>query len=421
MEVRLPHRFDPRPYQLPFLEAWDRGVLRLVNVWHRRSGKDKTAFANLPKKMFERVGAYFYFAPTYKQGKKIIWQGMDKDGMKFLDHIPLEIIKNTNETEMRIELINGAYVQIIGTDDIDSIVGTNPVGCIFTEFSLQDPQAWNLIRPILAENGGWAVFIFTPRGMNHAWKVLQQAMADPIGWFYQILTVDDTKVISQEVLDQERREMPQELFEQEYYCKFIEGAGSFFKRVDDNLWNGKLEKGHRYQLGVDLAKYQDWTVITPFDLYTFQVGEQIRFSQVDWNLQKARIEAEARKYGNAKVVIDSTGVGDPIVEDLARTDLPIEAFKFTETSRRQLLDHLSLMLAQDKIKIPKDEGLIGELKSMQFSLTDTGKIRVNVPENLTDDRIMSLALAVWGQHTPEKPVTDDQERETPPLYPEIGL
>jgi len=58
---------------------------------------------------------------------------MDKEGMKFLDHIPAEIIKNTNETEMRIELINGSYVQVIGTDDIDSIVGTNPVGCIFTE------------------------------------------------------------------------------------------------------------------------------------------------------------------------------------------------------------------------------------------------------------------------------------------------
>lgn len=420
MEVKLPHNFIPRTYQLRFLEAWDAGILRLVIVWHRRSGKDKTAFANLPKKMFERKGAYYYFAPTYKQGKKIIWNGMDKEGFAFLEHIPPEIIKNKNETEMRIELINGSYVQIIGTDDIDSIVGTNPVGGIFTEFSLQDPRAWDLIRPILAENGGWAVFIFTPRGMNHGWKVLQQAMADTIGWFWQILTVDDTKAIPAEVLEQERREMPHELFEQEYYCKFIEGAGAFFKRVDENTNTTPFEKGHRYQLGVDLAKYQDWTVITPFDLYTFQIGPQIRFSQVDWNLQKARIEAEARKWG-AKLVIDSTGVGDPIVEDLQRSDLQVDAFKFTETSRRQLLDHLSLLLAQDKIKIPKDDGLIGELKSMQFSLTDSGKIKVMVPEGLTDDRIMSLALAVWGNHTPERPPVNEIIEEAVPLYPDIGL
>jgi len=420
MEVNLPFEFTPRDYQLPFLSAWDRGIKRLVIVWHRRSGKDKTAFANLPKKMFERKGAYFYFAPTYEQGRKIIWDGMDKDGVSFLDHIPKEIIKNKTDKPMKIELINGSYLEIIGTDKIDSIVGTNPVGCIFTEYSLQNPNAWNLIRPILAENGGWAVFIFTPRGMNHGWKILQQAMADQVNWFWQILTVEDTHAVSQEVLDKEKAEMPQELYEQEYYCKFIEGAGSFFKRVDENIDTKPFEMGHRYQLGVDLAKYQDWTVITPFDLYTFQVGPQIRFSQVDWNLQKARIEAETRKYG-AKVWIDSTGVGDPIVEDLQRSDLDIEAFKFTETSRRQLLDHLSLMLAQDKIKLPNDEGLIGELKSMQFTLGETGKIKVAVPENLTDDRIMSLALAVWSVHSKEKPNRNEIIVEDEPLYPDIGL
>lgn len=418
MEVELPFEYTPRPYQLPFLEAWDNGVKRLVIVWHRRSGKDKTAFANLPKKMFERIGAYFYFAPTYTQGEKIVWQGMDKDGFRLIHHIPNEIIKNTNETKMRIELKNGSYVQVIGTDKIDSIVGTNPLGCIFTEYSLQDPRAWDLIRPILAENGGWAVFIFTPRGMNHGWKILQQAQSDP-SWFWQILTVDDTHAIPQEVIDQERREMPQELFEQEYYCKFIEGAGSFFKRIDDNIDTKPFEMGHKYQLGVDLAKYQDWTVITPFDLQTFQVGPQIRFSQVDWNLQKARIEAEARKY-NAKIVVDSTGVGDPITEDLVRAGLHVEAFKFTEVSRRQLLDHASLLLAQDCIKIPNDPGLIGELKSMQFSLTEHGKIKVQVPDGLTDDRIMSFALALWGNSVPTAPFQEFYEEERP-HYSQIGV
>lgn len=420
MEVTLPHRFAPRAYQLPFLSAWDSGKKRFVIVWHRRSGKDKTAFATLPKKMFERVGAYFYFAPTYTQGKKIIWDGMDRDGFKFTDHVPREIVKSRNETEMKIELINGSYLQVIGTDKIDSIVGTNPVGCIFTEYSLQDPRAWDLIRPILAENGGWAVFIFTPRGMNHGWKVLQQAQANPDTWFWQILTVDDTGVISPDVVEQERREMPHELFEQEYYCKFIEGAGSFFKRVDDNVLDAPIELTHKFQLGVDLAKYQDWTVITPFDLETFNVLPQIRFSQVDWNLQKARIEAEARKY-KAKVLIDSTGVGDPITEDLTRAGLDIEPFKFTETSRRQLLDHLSLLLAQDRIKIPNDTGLTGELKSMRFSLTEQGKIKVQVPEGLTDDRIMSLGLAVWNQFTPQKPIINDIQEDYGATYGSIGI
>jgi phage FluMu gp28-like protein len=151
---------------------------------------------------------------------------------------------------------------------------------------------------------------------------------------------------------------------------------------------------------VDLAKYNDWTVCTPFDLTTFKVGEQLRFNQIDWALQKSRIEAFARKYNNAKVVVDSTGIGDPIAEDLQRTGLNVESFKFTESSKRQILDNLQILLAQNKIRIPKDEGLIGELRSMQFSMTENGKINIKVPSGITDDRIMSLALAVKGGTTP---------------------
>ena len=404
--ISLPHLFQPRQYQLPLLKALDSGIKRAVVVWNRRSGKDKTTWNYSIKEAFQRVGAYYYFAPTYSQGKKIIWDGIDADGLKFLDHIPKElIVGKPNDTEMKIKLKNGSLIQIVGTDNIDSILGTNPLGCVFTEYSLQNPQAWNYIRPILAQNNGWAVFIFTPRGMNHGWKILQQALQDPQNWFSEILTVDDTKSISLEVLAQEKKEMPAELYEQEYYCKFLEAAGAFYKRIDENLWSGELEPqaGHTYQLGVDLAKYQDWTVITPFDLNTFKVGKQERFNQIDWNLQKAKIEALARKYNNAKIIIDSTGVGDPIAEDLMRQELSVEPFKFTALSKRQLLDNSSLLLAQDKIKIPDDEGLINELRSMAFTLTEKGLIKVEVPEGLTDDRIMSFALAVWGVVAPHEP------------------
>ena len=184
MTITLPHNFKPRKYQLPFLKAWDSGIKRFILVWHRRSGKDKTVFANLVKKMFERVGTYFYFLPTYTQAKKVIWTGADKDGFRFLDHIPKELIKGEiNETEMRVELIpppghtSGSIIQLVGADNIDRIVGTNPIGVVFSEYSLMKPKVWEYIRPILAENGGWAVFVFTPRGMNHAWNLLQDALS----------------------------------------------------------------------------------------------------------------------------------------------------------------------------------------------------------------------------------------------------
>lgn len=212
----------------------DSGKKRAVTVWHRRSGKDKMWFNYLVKRAYQTKGVYFYFFPTFTQGKKVLWFGMDKEGFRTLDHVPQEIRDGKpNDTEMRVRLDNGSIIQVIGTDNIDNIVGTNPVGCVFSEYSLQDPQAWDYIRPILAENGGWAAFNFTPRGkMNHGFDLYQLALSDPEHWFCERLTVEDTHAISQEALEQERKELFQKygddaFYMQEYHCSFesaIQGA-----------------------------------------------------------------------------------------------------------------------------------------------------------------------------------------------------
>jgi hypothetical protein len=145
------------------LQAIDNGKKRAVAVWHRRAGKDKTLINLIVKKAFERVGAYYYYFPTQAQGRKILWNGIDKEGMPFLDHVPQEIIAQKKDQEMMIRLVNGSIIQLIGTDRAE-VVGPNPVGCVFSEYSLQDPRAWDFVRPILAENEGWAVFNYTPRG-----------------------------------------------------------------------------------------------------------------------------------------------------------------------------------------------------------------------------------------------------------------
>ena len=143
------------------------------------SGKDKTCFNFIIKKAVERVGTYFYFLPSYTQAKKVIWDNIDSDGLRMLDHIPKEIIKNTNATELKIELINGSIIQLIAADEFaKSGVGTNPIGVVFSEFSITHPDAWKYVSPILAVNGGWAIFNFTPRGKNHAWELLERAKRD---------------------------------------------------------------------------------------------------------------------------------------------------------------------------------------------------------------------------------------------------
>ena len=347
-----------------------------------------------------RKGIYYYFLPTYRQAKSVIWDELVKQ------HIPNEIVEKYNESELVIYYKNGSIQHFAGCEDIDKHRGINPIDVVFDEYSEMSEAIWTaIIQPVLRENKGTATFIFTPKGKNHAFKLLQVAK-DSSQWWWAVKTVEDTKAIDEEELEQAKRETPQAFFNQEYYCDFLESAGQFFRAVRENVWSGDLEieSGKVYQLGVDLAKYQDWTVITPFELNTFKVGKQDRFNQIDWNLQKARIEVSARKHNMARVVVDSTGVGDPIAEDLERQGLSIESFKFTRTSRRQLLDNLAVLLEQRKITLPDDEGLFGELESMQFLLKETqdGKrtIDVQTPEGVPDDRIMSLALAVWEVKTP---------------------
>lgn len=217
-KVTIP-RFIPRPYQLPFLRAMDNGAKRCVLVWHRRAGKEVVCFNWMIKQAWwHRVGTYVYFFPTSTLGRRILWDGANKEGKRFLDYIPREIIAgNLNANEMKIRLTNGSVIQVIGSDQIIN-VGINPVGCVFSEYSLQDPKCWNFIRPILRENGGWAVFNFTPRGKNHAHDLYLMAKHNP-EWFCQKLSIHDTGVLTEADMELERKEgMSEHLIEQEYYC-----------------------------------------------------------------------------------------------------------------------------------------------------------------------------------------------------------
>lgn len=235
MQINLPHLYEPREYQRPLWEAFDGGIKRLVQVWHRRSGKDKTDLNLVAREMWENVGNYYYTFPTYSQGQKALWEGRGKDGVAYLDHFPKELRDGKpNETKMQVRYKNGSLFQVIGTEDIDKIVGTNPRGIIYSEYSLQNPRAWDLMRPVLAENDGWAIFNYTPRGKNHGYKLYNMAINNP-KWWVSKLTVDDTHVLTPEDIQEERLAgMTEDLIQQEFYCSFLSAIqGSYYwEQVD---------------------------------------------------------------------------------------------------------------------------------------------------------------------------------------------
>ena len=221
-EVSIPFGWQPRDYQTDFWQAMLRGCQRAMLCWHRRAGKDLTAFNWALTDMvgFHPGGQWWHVWPTYEQGRKGWWDSADNKGRRFLDYIPKELIKRKRDDMMMLELTNGSIYRVVGADDPDRLVGANPIGLIMTEFSIQNPAAWDYLRPILAANQGTAIFPFTPRGRNHAHELLVNVKQDP-RWFTSILSIEDTNAVPLSVVDEERQAgMTEELIQQEYYCSF---------------------------------------------------------------------------------------------------------------------------------------------------------------------------------------------------------
>lgn len=181
-------------------------------------------------RMLERVGQYWHIFPTYTQGQTAIWEGINREGMSMLDHFPPELVRHRDNSDLQVTLTNGSIYRIVGSDKVDSVVGTNPIGLIFSEYSIQTPIAFELLSPILVENGGWAAFIFTPRGRNHAWNLWNNTKDSSL-WYRSIKTIEQTKrdgegedgspVVTEDMLDEERmRGADEDYLEQEYYCSF---------------------------------------------------------------------------------------------------------------------------------------------------------------------------------------------------------
>ncbi|MBI1213987.1 MAG: hypothetical protein GC190_21200 [Alphaproteobacteria bacterium] len=242
-EIELPYRWEPRVYQLKAWRALARGTKRAALVWHRRAGKDLLLLNFTITQAVQRVGVYWHVFPTAKQGRKILWDGVTKDGRLFLDHWPRALIASRNESEMKIKTRDGAVWQIVGSDNYtDALIGGNPMGIVFSEYALQNPSCWHYLRPILAENDGWAAFAFTPRGNNHGHDLFEMAQDNP-QWFCERLTVADTGAITEAAIKEERRAgMPDELIEQEFYCSFEAAlVGAYYgKQMREALDSGRI-------------------------------------------------------------------------------------------------------------------------------------------------------------------------------------
>lgn len=273
-------RFKPRSYQIPILDAIEnKGYRRVLAILPRRAGKDLTAFHLCIRQCLKKICVIYYIFPTYSQAKKVIWDSITNSGERILDFIPDELVESKNASEMKIRFKNGSLLQLVGSDNFDALMGTNPQGVVFSEYALQDPRAYQFMRPILTANDGWALFISTPRGKNHLWSLYQLAIESD-DWFAYKLSVEDTQHIPLSEIEKERREglMSEDLIMQEYYCSFDLGVeGSYYgkyldrMRVKGQIGQVPWESGFKVHTAWDLGVRDSTTIIF------FQViGQTIR-------------------------------------------------------------------------------------------------------------------------------------------------
>lgn len=394
--------YAPQDYQLDIHNDPTRFK---VIVRGRRGGKTEEEIQGIVMDAVRDPGRHWLVGPNYRQIKNIAWTrlkavlAVDRDWVfneqELYAHNPN--ILDDKGTPTRIELK--------GADKPDSLVGVALKTLRVDEAALVKNNIWSMVlRPMLADYNAPAYFYSTPRGKNWFYDLYMRGVKGEKDWKSWRQPTAINKYIEPSEIEEMKKDMTEIMFSQEVMAEFLSEETGVFKKIRQCTVGSYKEPvpGRFYVMGVDLAKTVDFTVLTVMDSITREVVAWMRFHDLSWGIQKIKIQELAGKYNNALCVIDSTGLGDPIVEDLQRSGLSIwydgekPGFKFTNTSKNGLIQHLAICLEQRRITFPLEPILIEELNAYEYLLTDGGKITYGAPDGKHDDCVISLALACWA-------------------------
>lgn len=359
-QITLPNNWVPRSYQKKLWNYLEGGGKYAVAVWHRRAGKDEVALHRTAVAAHERVGNYWHMLPEYSQARKAIWDAINPHtGKRRIDEaFPLALRKTTNTQEMKIEFRNGSIWQVVGSDNFNSLIGSPPCGIVYSEWSVANPMAHAYLSPILAENHGWVLFIYTARGYNHGFSTYEGAR-ESIKSFAQLLTVDETKAIDRDALDDLRRtykdlygeEHGESFYRQEFYNDWSSaniGAvlGSEIERADreNRINDNVVSDGWPVEISSDIG-FRDtaaWWFWQPresgFDLVDYDQG--VGLDADDWI---ERLQAKPYKLG--------------------KIWLPHDARVKTFQSKRSSLERFLMSFGEDKVGIVPQSKIIDRINA----------------------------------------------------------
>lgn len=361
--------------------------------------------------------------PAVLDGKRIMWASPSHDQNRIAWDEASKALGNSgvarfNKTEQTIYFdATGGRIVFRSMDEPNSARGHTADGIVVDEAADVPEAAWyEVLRPMLLDTRGWAWVIGTPKGRNWFWRewVAARDRDDSTVWQAPACGVridPETQRLVREPHPLENPDIdfaemegiwertPERSFRQEYLAEFIEDGGGVFRGVDDIITASLREPymGH-FAMGIDFARVADFTVLTLIDIAKKAVVDWQRFNQVDWHNQQLRIRAMYHRWtaesgNNVQILAEKNMAGDPVIEALRRSKLPIIGVTTTSKNKTPMIQELALAIERKQLSIPPVQQLIDELKAYEQERLPSGVIRYGAPSGMFDDCVMSLALA----------------------------
>jgi hypothetical protein len=346
-----------------------------------------------------------------QQGKTVWWispnYGVSLDVWRSLKASLIDLWESKNEQQKMIVLPDGGAIRVRSGDDPDSLRGASLDLAVLDEAAFLRESIWTAaIRPTLSDRRGRALFLSTPNGIGN--------------WFYRVYTfgLDPTRPewqawrfptrtnphIPPDEIDTAQRDVPDRIFRAEYLAEFTDDAGGVFRGVLaaatlDASAETILLPDHRYVMGVDWGRVDDFTVGTVLDATDRVLVALDRFNGVGWELQRGRLRALADRWQPVMIYAENNSIGSPNIEALQADGLPVYPFNTTNASKDELINDLALAIERGQVRLLNDPILINELSSYMQERTASGRFRYGAPPGGHDDTVIALALA-WhaAQH-----------------------
>ena len=355
---------------------------------------------------------HWLIAPSYDLGHRI-WDYNETWANLFFSYLKPSRANNQPQIDNQM---NGAWFKVKTADSKENLKGEALTRATFDEAPEMDDEIWyRYIQPNVRQqyfrNGHWkqpqVILIGNPQGKNWFYDLYQKGLRGEKGYFSmrvptaieengEIIGTNNPIAFSLEELKRIKAETPSYIWKSDYLAEFREDEGSIFKNLQ-RIKTGELKPfnpKHEYLIGWDPAKHKDFNVITVIDQQTHEVVAFSRSNKLDYVFQKERLKSYSREYGFAKVIIDSTGLGEPLFDELVRSGFKVTDYHFTQKSKQDLIEKLALLIEHGRIKIPQVlKEIHDELE--YFGVIKDGKLKYEAPSGKHDDCVMSLALACW--------------------------